>query len=148
MGKVPEVHVSNPHLMDITYVDEVVGSPGDMRQRPEQLMGATVINEAEQFSRIFIFRQKPSGNNDLFDFRDSIYHEIGHVVYHFLVTEKQKKIWHQLHSETTFIWTVAGTNPAEHFAEMYAHYILHKESTERFFPREYSFLKNEVFLAA
>lgn len=145
LGRVPKPHVSNPHLIEIVYVNKTKPDPGDMRKRPAQVMGETEIDEGEQTARIRIFRQKPSGNDDLFDFQDSIYHEVGHVVYYFFLTNAQKLKWHRLHGETQYTWTEAGRDPVEHFAETYANYVLHNEIVKRRYKREHSFLNHEVF---
>lgn len=143
--RVPESHVSNPHLIEIVYVNKTRPDPRDMRKRPDQVMGETEIDEEAKTARIRIFRQKPSGNDDLFDFHDSIFHEVGHVVYYFFLTNDQKVKWHRLHSKTPYTWTEAGRDPVEHFAETYANYVLHNDIVKKRLTREYSFLKREVF---
>lgn len=144
---VPESHVANPHLIEIVYVNKTKPDPKDMRKRPAQVMGETEIDEVAKTARIRIFQQKPSGNDDLFDFQDSIYHEIGHVVYYFFLTNGQKLKWHRLHGEAEYSWTEAGGDPVEHFAETYANYVLHNEMVKKRFTKEYSFLNREVFSA-
>lgn len=145
IGKAPEQHVSNPNLIEIVYCDEIVPEPGDTRRRPLQRMGETEFDYSAQTARIRVFRQKLSGNDDLFDFQDSVFHEVGHVVYYFFLTDRQKERWHSLHRDTEFTWTEAGRDPVEHFAETYANYMLHNELVKRRLPREYSFLKRDVF---
>ena len=145
IAKAPEVHVSNPPLTEIVYVNRTEPEHGDMRRRPTQTMADTEINEATQTARIRIFRQKPTGNDDIFDFQDSIFHEIGHVVYYFFLTNEQKLKWHRVHTNTHFRWTEAGGDPVEHFAETYATYLLHKELVKGQLPTEYSFMEHEVF---
>jgi hypothetical protein len=145
IAEAAEAHVSNKHLTEIIYVDRIEIEPGDKRHRPDQKLGDTEIDELAQTARIRIFKQKLTGNDDLPDFKDSIFHEIGHVVYYFFLTEKQKMKWHQLHAKAPYIWTRAGSEPVEHFAETYANYLLHKEVVKGQLHGEYSFLESEVF---
>ena len=81
----------------------------------------------------------------MIDFRDTILHEVGHVVFDLVLTDTLRRRWRTIHSETGFVWTDAGNDPVEHFSEMYASYILKRALVRMRFPTEHRFLKNNVF---
>jgi hypothetical protein len=143
--RIPDSHITNPHLTSIEYVDQVHTSPGDERQQPERVFGQTHINLCEQTSEIKIFRQKAGGNDDIREFQDSLLHEVGHVVFQLRLTEEQRVEWHIIHARAPFHFTSAGSDPVEHFAEAYAAYILRNELLRVKMVPEHTFMETKVF---
>ncbi len=138
-------HVGNPPLRSIAYVDTVVPeTPGHRRHPPVYVLGECDTENVDGVARIALFRQQPQGNNDVYDFRFSLYHEIGHAVF-WILTSHQKKAWYSLCSDNVVFWNRAGTDPLEHFCDTYAHFVADELVVEKGFPREHEYMKGQVF---
>jgi len=141
----PCKHVSNPPLRSIKYIDEAkLRNPKDRRRLPDQILGECEIDDEQAFADIRIYRQKKIGNDILYDFKFSILHEVGHVVFWFLHESSRKK-WYSLYGQTPIIWNEAGRVPEEHFCDTYAYFIMTPILVEKRFELEYKYMLDEVF---
>lgn len=88
---------------------------------------------------------------NIYQFRDqqqffrTLYHEIGHYVYFFIIDSILKKKWAtQLHRSEDFVSDYAQKNAAEDFAECYSFYITQREKLSRL-KKKYHFFRTDVF---
>ena len=146
LQKLPPIHVANPPLHSISYVDKVYYTqPGHRRFPPELVWGECNIVSEQRVGVVTLFRQQEQGNNDVYDFEFTIYHEIGHTVFELILGSNQKIEWYSLCGEEIARWNPAGGNPLEHFCDSYAHYMVSNEMEKRSFSSEYEFMKKYVF---
>lgn len=146
LRRLPLEHVSRKHLSEIVYIDKLrLADPFDRRSNPELILSETDVNKAAGAARVWVCKHHKKGNKDLGLFHDSIYHEVGHVVFHRLLAEDRRQKWYRVHAEAEYVWTPAGSNPNEHFAETYAKFVLRPVVTAAQFPDEYAFMAEEVF---
>jgi hypothetical protein len=143
LGTLPPRHITNPPLRTILYISETsLRYSTDRRRSPQQILGECIIGDGE--ANIRLFQQQTTGNHSLYDFKFSILHEIGHVVFWHLKDRQQQK-WYSLYGQTPIIWNEAGRNPDEHFCDTYAHYLMNPLLVKKRFVKEYQFMKIEVF---
>lgn len=87
---------------------------------------------------MYKFRSKPQ-------FYHTLYHEIGHYVYFFVIDSALKKHWAtQLHRKGKFISDYASKNAAEDFAECYSFYMTNKHKLAQINVK-YHFMQHEIF---
>jgi hypothetical protein len=78
-------------------------------------------------------------------FFHTLYHEVGHYVYFFIIDSHQKKHWAtELYKKAGFVSDYASKNAAEDFAECYS-YFIHKPEKLMKYSAKYYFIKNQVF---
>ncbi len=142
----PLGHISNPPLRTVSYVDIVVTEEkGHRRYPPEHVLGQCDTNREQGIADVRLFRQQAQGNIDTYQFKLSIYHEIGHVVFQFGLTEEQKQEWYALCVSKIVSWNPAGADPLEHFCDTYAYYTVDATMVEKVFSVEYKFLTKQAF---
>jgi hypothetical protein len=146
LKKLPPIHVANPPLQSISYIDEVhYIYPHHRRFEKALILGECNIIEEQKVGLITIYRQQEDGNNDERDFITTIYHEIGHTAFELILSEKQRVEWFGLCAkQQVFSWNRAGANPLEHFCDNYAYYVVNGKMEKTFFS-EYEFMKKNVF---
>ncbi|EGG95020.1 hypothetical protein IMCC1989_1965 [gamma proteobacterium IMCC1989] len=78
-------------------------------------------------------------------FYHTLFHEIGHYVYFFVINSHVKKEWAtQTHKKKLFVSEYAKKNAAEDFAECYSFYLV-KNYKLRTIKTKYYFMKQKVF---
>ena len=92
----------------------------------------------EQWINVYKFKSKS-------EFFHLLYHEIGHFVYHCVISNAHRRYWViDLYPRSTYISPYASKNASEDFAESYATYLTKPEQIKRL-SRKYHFLKEIVF---
>lgn len=146
LKRLPPEHISNPPLCTVSYVDTVVVEEPSHRKYPaEHVLGQCDIAIGNGSADVQLFRQQEQGNIDVYQFKLSIYHEIGHVVFQYGLTEDQKQAWYALCVNKIVSWNPAGADPLEHFCDTYAFYSTDTLIVEKMFPLEYGFMIEQAF---
>lgn len=79
------------------------------------------------------------------DFYDVFYHEIGHFVYHHVLSQNMKFVWvTKINRNSPLVTNYAGKNASESFAETYLFYVL-RNSELNLNDLKYRFFYNFVF---
>lgn len=142
----PEKHVANPPLRSITYIDVVMPETQRNRKYPSQnTLGYCSIQDTETIADVILYRQQDLGNKDTYTFKFSLLHEIGHVVFEFVLSHSAKKQWYGIQANNFVRWNPACREPLEQFCDTYACYWLDGGYLEKVFPTEYQFIAKHVF---
>ena len=146
LDSLPRKHVSNPPLRSIVYKDIVISEMPAHRKYPAMnVLGSCVINENDSVANITLYRQQENGNLDEYDFRVSIVHEIGHVVFEYFLNKQKQQEWYSYCVDAGMYWNPAGRDPLEHFCDTYAQFYFNNLMVKKIFPNEYGFLTEHVF---
>ncbi len=129
----PAAHLSG--LKEISF------NPDDSAIYPYPVRDRNRIGEFAQDSRqIMIYKIDSHGQ-----FQHTLFHEIGHHVYHTKVPPMLKKEWAtQLFPKSQFVTQYASINPSEDFAECYAFYAKREQNLSKLVAK-YRFMKYKVF---
>lgn len=146
LSKLPEKHVLNPPLRSIVYKDiSLLETPRHRKYPSQNILGNCIINDTEESANIELYRQQDSGNVDLYTFKLSLIHEIGHVVFHFHLSTHLKREWYSIQVNNNIRWNSACRDPLEQFCETYSYYYLDTIMVEKGFPTEHDFMTKNVF---
>ena len=119
--------------------------PAHRKYPAMNVLGSCVINENDDVADITLYRQQEIGNRDEYDFRVSIFHEIGHVVFECILDKQKQQEWYSFCVNASVYWNPAGRDPLEHFCDTYAQYCFNNLMVKKIFPNEYNFLTEHVF---
>jgi hypothetical protein len=161
-GKI-QLLLSGFHQQDIISIDEIIAA---VKLLPaKHLVGLKKINYdpsrlhqmlyyylgiAPNLSSLGEFIQKKRQVNmyklhDKQQFYHTLFHEIGHYVYFFVINSHVKKEWAtKIHRKDSFVSKYASKNAAEDFAECYSFYITHPKKLMQL-NTKYSFILQQVF---
>ena len=131
----PPSHVNR--IQSVVYIDEVRAT-GD-----GQIFGEAVTVSRRALIRIFL--QSTNGNMDKDEFREAIYHEVGHCVHTLQLDDALREKWVDLWADAPLGYNPAGVDLHEHFADCYMQFVVHPAVCEAATPAEFGFIKNYVF---
>lgn len=139
LKRVPEIHLAG--LREIAYdpnrlVQRAISyysTPNDDCLTPDFNSRGDYLHD-EQWVNIYKFHTKT-------EFHHLLYHEIGHYVFHNILTARQRRTWVvSLYPGSFYITPYAATNANEDFAECYATYNL-KPNKLKSLRRKFAFLE-------
>ena len=121
LNTLPARHVSAKLIERVSYSDRyIVGSSGN------PIQANTNFNKVTGKATIVINRQTPTGFKSLGNVEIATAHEVGHVVYREILTDRQKANWNSNFNHPK--------GPEESFAESYRYYYLNREKLAKDFP--------------
>lgn len=132
-------------IAEINYFDELrveggVRCLGETTGIPDANMG---IMPALEEAQIAIYR-----NDSKAATKQTIAHEIGHVIFNGFMDGVQRRRWRELYEERRkmgrrgLVTDYAGTNADEGFCEWFAYFKMRPEHLEKFDEKGYTFIKN------
>jgi len=135
LKELPKKHTSDRLIERVSFSNEyVIGNSGNPIQAQAHF---PLVAKAK--ATIEINRQKPEGMVDANALKTAITHEIGHVVYRFILTGEQKVVWQDTEDE------IYEVDDEEEFARSYSSYTHEDHQWEDNFPEEYYFFKELGF---